>query len=66
MHVVLPLAVFRAAGWIGSDIIMVPRAGMIKHTLGTEDVFNPFFLISLARSSARNIELQTSVFHRNR
>lgn len=45
---------------------MVPRAGMIKHTLGTEDVFNPFFLISLARSSARNIELQTSVFHRNR
>jgi hypothetical protein len=35
LHVVLPLAVFLAAGWIGSEIIMVPRAGMIKHTLVT-------------------------------
>jgi hypothetical protein len=43
---------------------MVPRADMIKHALGTEDIFHPLFE-ALIHTPRESIERRTLVFHRN-
>jgi hypothetical protein len=56
LHFVLPVAVFRAAGWadgwIGWKGIMVLRAAMIKHALNAADIIDCSFLRIAGKGAA--------------